>query len=157
MARELLNIATGAESEAVKLAAVRDALDRAGLKPPAQVEVSAKPPEPWEEVLGDVMQITKAQHEAMKRGEYPSAPAEPPRALPPADIVDAEVVPDGPAYPPDSTRERAEGAGQRANPPPSFAEPSEPPRGELVPLQDAMADVNRTNRAARVARIRRAR
>lgn len=39
MAKELLGIATSAESEAVKLAAVRDALDRAGLKPPAQVEL----------------------------------------------------------------------------------------------------------------------
>jgi hypothetical protein len=66
MAKELLGIATSAESEAVKLAAVRDALDRAGLKPRAQVELSAKPPEPWEELLGDVMAITKAQHEGFR-------------------------------------------------------------------------------------------
>lgn len=161
MARELLNIATGAESEAVKLTAVRDALDRAGLKPPAQVELSAKPPEPYEELLGDVMQITKAQHEAMKRGEYQSATLPDPPALPPADdradVVDAEVVPDAPERPPRST-----GADADCPPAPEWAEPpprsaSGPPSRELVPLEDAMADVNRTNRAAKVTRVRRAR
>jgi hypothetical protein len=39
MAKALLGIAQSAESEAVKLAAVKDALDRAGLKAPTQVEV----------------------------------------------------------------------------------------------------------------------
>jgi hypothetical protein len=98
MAKQLPGIATSAESEAVKLAAVRDALDRAGLKPPAQVELSAKPPEPWEELLGDVMAITKAQHEAWKRGEYqPATPAplpDPPALAAPVDddVLDAEVV-----------------------------------------------------------------
>ena len=58
----------------MKLAAVKDALDRGGLKPSTQVEVSAKPPEPWEELLGDVAHITKAQHEAMKRGKYARLP-----------------------------------------------------------------------------------
>ena len=50
LARQLLGIAEGAESEAVRLAAVKDALDRAGVqaKTAATVEVSVKP---WETVL----------------------------------------------------------------------------------------------------------
>jgi hypothetical protein len=154
MARELLNIATGAESEAVKLAAVRDALDRAGLKPPAQVELSAKPPEPWEELLGDVMHVTKQQHEAWKRGEYSPAPAEPP-ALPPAreDIVDAELVEDAPAVPPDSTGDRADRSAA-----PEWAEPPPASRtGQLVPLEDALAAVAQANRTAEVSHTRRKR
>ena len=45
MAKELLGIATGAESESVRLAAIRDALDRSGLaaKTAVEVEISAKP------------------------------------------------------------------------------------------------------------------
>lgn len=42
MVRKLLKIATTSESESVKLSAVRYALDRAGLKPPTQVEVGPK-------------------------------------------------------------------------------------------------------------------
>ena len=49
MARELLNIATEGESEAVKLNAVRDALDRAGLGAKAEVSLEVKP---WERLLG---------------------------------------------------------------------------------------------------------
>jgi hypothetical protein len=150
MARELLNIATGAESEAVKLAAVRDALDRAGLKPPAHVELSAKPPEPWEEVLGDVMQITRAQHEAMNRGEYLPTPQP---ALPPAEIVDAELVPEHTAVPPDSTGAPRDGAD-----PPGWAEaPPASRTGQLVPLEQAAAETAQANRAARVSHTRRKR
>lgn len=148
MARELLKIATTSESESVKLTAVRDALDRAGLKPPTQVEVGPKPPEPWEEVLGDVAHITRAQHEAMKRGEpVPPAPASP-RALPPADtdIVDAEVV-DPPASQPEQD---APGPSR-----PSWAEDADNARqhgrGELVTLEDAAAEVAQANRQAGIS------
>ena len=43
MAKELLGIATGAESESVRLAAIRDALDRSGIRAPSQVEIGIKP------------------------------------------------------------------------------------------------------------------
>ena len=156
MARELLGIATGAESEAVKLAAVKDALDRAGLGAKAEVSVEVLP---WQELLGDVVQITKAQHEAMKRGEaFAPAPAEP-LALPPADadIVDAEVVHEHTAVPPDSTGASRDDADRAANPRPDFAEPTQPPSRALVPLEDAAAETAAVNRAARVNHTRRKR
>jgi hypothetical protein len=137
----------------VALRAIRDALDRAGLKPRAQVEVSAKPPEPWEELMGDVLQITKAQHDAIYHPER-TAPAP---ALSPPDVLDAEVVPEAPETQPDSPGERADGAGQAANPRPDFAEPSKPPSRELATLEDAAAEVAQANRAARVVRVRRRR
>ena len=56
LARQLLGIAEGAESEAVRLAAVKDALDRAGIqaKTAATVEVSVKP---WETVMEGISRI----------------------------------------------------------------------------------------------------
>jgi hypothetical protein len=48
MERELLGIATSAESESVRLAAIRDAFDRGGLGAKAEIELSAKPKEPWQ-------------------------------------------------------------------------------------------------------------
>lgn len=155
MARELLKIATTSESESVKLTAVRDALDRAGLKPPTQVEVGPKAPEPWEELLGDVAHITRAQHEAMKFGEpMPPAPASP-RALPPADpdIVDAEVV-DAPV----AHAERVGGGADRPSVP-DWAEPppAAPPSRELVTMEDAAAAVAQANRATRFGKTRRSR
>ena len=79
LARQLLGIAEGAESEAVRLAAVKDALDRAGIqaKTAATVEVSVKP---WESVLEVISKIVAG----------PRNPQQQQRELPAAN--DGEVV-----------------------------------------------------------------
>ena len=115
MARELLGIATGAESEAVKLAAVKDALDRAGLGAKTEVALAVKP---WEDIMGDlagVATITRAESRA-RRG----LPDDTPAPAEPMDIVDAEVVDDdaeAPECAPDAdgaTRTPAEPTGVAA-------------------------------------------
>jgi hypothetical protein len=129
MARELLGIATGAESEAVKLAAVKDALDRAGItgKTSVEVEVGLKP---YEELFSGIAPITRAQSLALRGlpaqaelpqrrpdpyyDAQPAAPDTQPRTTSDDDVViDAEVVP-------------------------------------LETMEAAMADVARVNRAAGV-------
>jgi hypothetical protein len=62
-----------------------------------------KPPEPWEELSGDVPHITRAQHEAMKRGQ--KLPVAPVPALPPADddIVAPKSCPTSPYRSPSVT------------------------------------------------------
>lgn len=65
VARELLVLATGAESEAVKLNAIRDALDRAGLGAKSEVTVEVKP---YEQLINDitgVANISRAEHRAL--------------------------------------------------------------------------------------------
>ncbi len=150
MARQLLGIAESAESEAVKLAAVKDALDRAGLKPPAQVEVATKPLEPWEELMRDVAHITRAQHEALKNGVL--LPPEPP-ALPRADdglkVVDAELVPDPHAVPHSSGPRTTVGSADRSD---RSKEAKDESASSLAPppprnlAQDEAADVMRESR-----------
>lgn len=54
MAKQLLGIAVGAESESVKLAAIRDALDRAGLKAPSEVVLSQGDTKPYETVFDSI-------------------------------------------------------------------------------------------------------
>lgn len=69
MARELLGIATSDEvSDAVKLAAIKDALDRAGLKPPSQAEITlaASGPKPWEQMIAGMATGTRAESRAAR-------------------------------------------------------------------------------------------
>ncbi len=54
MARELLGIALTAETESVKLTAIRDALDRAGLKAPSEVVLSQGETKPYETVFDSI-------------------------------------------------------------------------------------------------------
>ena len=116
MARELLGIATGAESEAVKLAAVKDALDRAGLNVKQALELSAKP---WEDIMNDVAgvaNITRAESRA-RRGLPDDEPALDDEPL---EVVDAELVDDGPVYPPTVAEATCtgDGRGNRGRPTP---------------------------------------
>jgi hypothetical protein len=161
LVQRLLGMALdGDTADHVALAAIRDALDRAGLgaKQAVEVEVTKAP---YEELLGDVFHVTRAQHEAMKHGE-PLSPA-PPRALhspPDSDsaVIDAEVVEppaeDAPVRHPDAAVGGAETGSV-----PSWAEPpsAAPPSRELVTLEQAAAEVAQANRAARVSQTRRKR
>lgn len=79
---------------------------------------------------GEVMHITKEQHEAMKRGELPAD--------------------DHTAVPPDSTRKRAD----RSIPPPWAEPPPASPRGQLTTEEDALAAAAQANRRAGVSRVR---
>jgi hypothetical protein len=107
LAAKLLGIALDdGTSEAVRLAAIRDALDRGGVNAKAAFEVSLAPYEQVLAGLADVAHIPRAESRA-RRG-VPDAPApepelpEPPE-LPASDddtIVDAEAVPDWASYPP---------------------------------------------------------
>ncbi|WP_237569649.1 hypothetical protein [Mycolicibacterium lacusdiani] len=97
MAKQLLGIAESAESEAVKLAAVKHVLAVAGINEKTSVEVEVEViAAPWQDIAGDVTGIARISREEShaRRGL-----TEPPRALPAADPnepVDAELVPDGP-------------------------------------------------------------
>lgn len=92
----------------VALAAIRDALDRAGMSPKHAVELEVSPSAPWQQIIG-VARIS-AEESRARRGlptDNPPAPA----LAPPDDdaVIDAELVPDpaqdGPAHP--STRQSA--------------------------------------------------
>lgn len=52
---QLLKIATSAESESVRLAAIRDALDRAGFAPAQLVKLGIGNEDPWGDMLAELM------------------------------------------------------------------------------------------------------
>ncbi len=91
MAKRVLGMAENDDiPPAVALAAAKDALDRAGLRPPTQVEVGVSP-QPWESLISAVAPMTRQESRA-RRGIQDDAPRWTPPALPPGEIVDAEVV-----------------------------------------------------------------
>jgi hypothetical protein len=103
MARELLSMATDDDvSDAVKLAAIRDALDRAGLNPKTAVEIGIGPLKPYEQIL-DGLDLESGSRRDYRRSigradnsdaEEPPALAERTRALEAADDtpIDAELI-----------------------------------------------------------------
>lgn len=134
MAKELLGIATDNDAPAaVKLAAIRDALDRAGLSAKTAVDVQVGPAPEWEQVLtGAVTGGSRAESRA-ERGvadkEMPDWLAE---ELDDAQVLDAEVVEElAPALP----------VPQRHASAPREAAPAT----GLVPLEDALDQLWRTS------------
>ena len=133
MARELLKMAVDENvSDAVKLAAIRDALDRAGLSAHTAVSVAIAP-KPWEQIFDDIAGGSRAESRR-RRGmpdddeldavENTDLTALVNRVSEMADpIVDAEVIepePDGTDVPPSLNTERALEAGRTTYTPRDF-------------------------------------
>ena len=150
MAKQLLRMATDEKvSDTVKLAAIRDALDRGGLAAPKQaaVEVSVRQ-QPWEELVADGMAFSTRAESRAARGIPDDTPALQPATNRAADVIDAEVVYERPTGPP----RWAEDA--RAEPDQGNA-PTEPGNGYQT-MDEAQADIAERTRAAnmRGTRIR---
>ena len=70
MACELLKMATDDNvADSVKLAAIRDALDRAGLAAKNAVEVELGPPKPYEQIFDRIMVLEGGSREAFRRSQ----------------------------------------------------------------------------------------
>ena len=128
MARELLKMAVDENvSDAVKLAAIRDALDRAGLsaRTAVNVEVGRRP---FEVIFEDITSRSRSESRASRglpdddgsdvmESRYPSASVNHfGESAADLDLVDAELVepePDGTYSPPRSNAERSSRPGRR--------------------------------------------
>ena len=163
MAARLLGFAENENVPAyVALAAVQDALDRAGMKAPTQVEVGVT--QPYEQLMGDlagIATITRAESLA-RRGLAPE-PAALAAPTDPDAPIDAEVVDDpaadmgdphpdspsagpGPRHTPDSPADRPAFASDDVGPRPGNA---------LTTMEDAVAATSpRRVRSQRIYRRR---
>lgn len=143
MAARLLGFAENENVPAyVALAAVQDALDRAGLKPPTQVEVGVT--QPYEEVMAGIAGIAHLTREESRaqRGLPALAPADPTAPLD-VEVVDDPESQDVSERHPDSPSAGRNPAEEGDGPPsrPAFAEgdvgPS--PGNALMTMEDAVA------------------
>lgn len=145
MAKQLLGIALTADSDAVKLAAIKDALDRSGLKAPAEVVLSQGEAKPYEELFDSILSGSRTESRRA-RGvpdsednfagfgvvEHDTPPL-------PATAAQAHSQPDPPREdePGESDRERGTESGQRP--------PSQPPVRHITG-DDAIDAANWANR-----------
>ncbi|WP_156675544.1 MULTISPECIES: hypothetical protein [unclassified Mycobacterium] len=164
LARELLKMATDDNvSDSVKLAAIRDALDRGGVSIKAEIEVTAKPYESiFEKLEGGSRQAHRAavgagEHTAGTR-ELPAANHEPIDAQIVDDLDDSDTV-DLDDYARPTTPESYETPGAFDSD--RFCTTSAPPVEGLMSLQDANEAIRRlrtqaANNSARVYGAQRA-
>ena len=93
MACELLKMATDDNvADSVKLAAIRDALDRAGLAAKNAVEVEVGPPKPYEQIFDRIMVLEGGSREAFRRsrGIPDSSDASPTHRARPQSLVSGD-------------------------------------------------------------------
>jgi hypothetical protein len=153
MARELLGIALTAEGEGVKLAAIRDALDRAGLKAPSEVVLSQGEPKGWETVFDSIGGTPGDESASVPPGHDPAS-VEPPKPEAPA-YAQESMFGGGSAEAEESVNQAAEDnqASQPNDAPPSPRprerdrdRPHQPPSRHITG-EDAMRAANWANRA----------
>ncbi|NOQ62529.1 hypothetical protein [Mycolicibacterium fortuitum] len=146
MARQLLKIAESADSESVRLAAVRDALDRAGLKAPTQVDLEVGP-KPFEQIMAGMAHMTRAESRAARGipDPVPAPLAALPVAQPRPQVVEGEVV-GGPTQ--DHTGNRPYWAGEACAPTDRGNVPGEPsaPDTGLMTLAEANEQLRQKER-----------
>ena len=147
----------GTVADNVALQAIRDALDRAGMGAKHALELSTPPAEPVDDIIDaatfDVARITRAQHQALQRGE-PMPPALPPVAAEPG-ILDVEFAEEPHVPTPSSTGDAPDAAERVDGPPrrPAWAEdPPEPPKRGLMTLEEANAALREDEQRVRAAR-----
>ena len=92
LVQRLLGFALDGEvADPVALAAIRDALDRAGMNPKTAIEIEVKP---WEQVAVEgIARISRAESR-QRRGIPDTAPALAAGAADDSAVIDAEIVPD---------------------------------------------------------------
>ncbi|OLT44471.1 hypothetical protein BJF87_07705 [Gordonia sp. CNJ-863] len=101
MAKELLKIAVSdAAPGNVKLAAIRDALDRAGLSAKTAVEVEVGPPKGFEQVLEAMVTGGSRAESRARRGLTDDAFSANPDDWTASEILDAQIVDDEAGYSP---------------------------------------------------------
>lgn len=125
MAKGLIDMAKTAQSEAVKLKAHTEALDRAGVVAKTEVTVSVKAP--WERMMGDlsgVANISRAEHRALQGRPFVEA-------------IDVEVV--EPADESDPARAPESRESEMPDPGANDVPGGDMPRGTgaLMTLEDA--------------------
>lgn len=148
MARELLKMATDENvSDSVKLAAIRDALDRGGLKAPTQVDVEVGVMKPYERLLAGMADETRAESRARRGIPEPTTHVSLPSAYSGREVLDIEPVAEsgGPAnrphwavgdaaWPDDAT---GQGFGRQS----ASAQQGQQPGTELMTLEEANAQL----------------
>lgn len=128
MAKELLGIATDSDTPpAVKLAAIRDSLDRAGLSAKTAVEVEVGPTKAFESILASMVGGGSRAESRARRG-VGNEDGQPDWLREELEIVEAEVIDD----------DEQDSPAPAPQPPRIEPRPEEPSTSGLLAMEDAL-------------------